>query len=321
MPMPSRRSSDVAVVLNRLLAEEREVLANFVYNSHMALTKKLECHLDAVWDELPPLPDAPSEMKEYLAQMETCGQVKEPNADSSLPEVDLDAMSQSVPSKMDVKMEGKADFKDCIQTSNTYPATDDEGVVEQRSVVVLHELTNDAEAGGNVDDSGPGSNRAMGPKTSWMPAAGIRGRDDFGDSRGIRILRHPLFEIVFASMTFINAVTMGLEQQFIGFDTGYKLQAPGYTRRASEIWPNGETHFVVTESVFGIIFTFEVIFKVFVLRYGFFRSWWNLYDTVIIGLWFLQNLTLLNLGIQSPLVMRLVKLGRLLRLLRFVKSF
>eukprot|EP00929_Paragymnodinium_shiwhaense_P058322 TRINITY_DN29198_c0_g2_i2.p2 TRINITY_DN29198_c0_g2~~TRINITY_DN29198_c0_g2_i2.p2 ORF type:complete len:191 (-),score=39.53 TRINITY_DN29198_c0_g2_i2:765-1337(-) len=189
MPMPSRRACDAADVLHRILAEEREMLSSFVYNSHMALTKKLECQLDALWEELPALRDGPSSQPlwVYLGQMETCSRVEEPQDDSSVPEVVVNAVQQSVPSKMVVK----ADWKDGIQTA-TCPPTENQVSVEQRSVGVLNGQMKDAQAGRHVVVSEPGSKHAVVQKTSSRQAAAgpsIREKDVVEDSRGKRILK------------------------------------------------------------------------------------------------------------------------------------
>eukprot|EP00929_Paragymnodinium_shiwhaense_P110649 TRINITY_DN7781_c3_g1_i1.p1 TRINITY_DN7781_c3_g1~~TRINITY_DN7781_c3_g1_i1.p1 ORF type:complete len:675 (+),score=105.96 TRINITY_DN7781_c3_g1_i1:86-2110(+) len=139
-------------------------------------------------------------------------------------------------------------------------------------------------------------------------------------SRARRILNNPYFESVFAALIFINAISMGLEQQYMGMDTGYNLQMPGRSRPAKQVWPHAEVVFFTLETFFGIIFTVEVIVKLVVFRSDFFKSLWNLYDTLIITCWFIGNLSLLKV-LQHPQVLRLARMGRLLRLLRFAKAF
>eukprot|EP00929_Paragymnodinium_shiwhaense_P038171 TRINITY_DN20221_c0_g1_i1.p1 TRINITY_DN20221_c0_g1~~TRINITY_DN20221_c0_g1_i1.p1 ORF type:complete len:610 (-),score=81.83 TRINITY_DN20221_c0_g1_i1:135-1964(-) len=350
--MTPRRSSDAVFVLNRLLAEERELLSRYVENSHRALTEKLKCHFDDAalfWGELPPPPPPPpaaphgrsGETGEHLAQLETCGRVEEPNADSSFPEVGLDSRLQTVPSQIGVKDATKYDFawNDFILTG-ACPATalgeatlkdcgsKVEEAVEPRPEGVLNGGNNGCPPAVRSVESDHDANSVVVQKSTTSPkvagsttASSIRTSHTLEESRAKRILTHPAFEIAFACLTLINAVAMGLEQQFVGFDTGYRLQAPGYTRTASETWPNAQTQFLIVENLFGIIFTLEVLFKAAVFRCSFFKSWWNLYDSIIITLWFVQNLSVLGVEMQSPLHMRLVKLGRLLRLLRLVKAF
>eukprot|EP00929_Paragymnodinium_shiwhaense_P018257 TRINITY_DN12849_c0_g1_i1.p1 TRINITY_DN12849_c0_g1~~TRINITY_DN12849_c0_g1_i1.p1 ORF type:complete len:727 (-),score=108.25 TRINITY_DN12849_c0_g1_i1:55-2235(-) len=146
-----------------------------------------------------------------------------------------------------------------------------------------------------------------------------RGKKKKEKSVGKRVLNSPMFETAFAGLIFFNALCMGLEQQYQGFDTGYDLQLGGYST-AKETWPYAETFILVAESFFGIVFTVEVGAKVVIFRGDFCKSLWNLYDTLIITCWLVQNLSVFSI-FMPPLVLRLARMGRLLRLLRFAKAF
>eukprot|EP00929_Paragymnodinium_shiwhaense_P110644 TRINITY_DN7781_c1_g1_i1.p1 TRINITY_DN7781_c1_g1~~TRINITY_DN7781_c1_g1_i1.p1 ORF type:complete len:614 (-),score=94.82 TRINITY_DN7781_c1_g1_i1:74-1915(-) len=133
-------------------------------------------------------------------------------------------------------------------------------------------------------------------------------------------INNPIFEATFAGLIFFNTVCMGMEQQYSGFETGYQLNVPGYTKSAKEAWPTAETVFMVSEFFFGVVFTAEVLLKVIVFRFDFFKSLWNLYDGLIILFWLVQNVALMNYSLH-PLILRLARLCRLFRLLRFAKAF
>eukprot|EP00929_Paragymnodinium_shiwhaense_P110842 TRINITY_DN7812_c0_g2_i1.p1 TRINITY_DN7812_c0_g2~~TRINITY_DN7812_c0_g2_i1.p1 ORF type:complete len:393 (-),score=35.80 TRINITY_DN7812_c0_g2_i1:133-1311(-) len=113
---------------------------------------------------------------------------------------------------------------------------------------------------------------------------------------------------------------MGFEQQYYGMDLGYKLKAPGAVHHAREAWPHAEPFLLVSELLFGVVFTVEVLAKVAVLQQDFFKSLWNLYDSLMVMCWIVQSFQILHIP-TDPLVMRMARIGRLLRLLRFVKAF
>eukprot|EP00929_Paragymnodinium_shiwhaense_P058319 TRINITY_DN29198_c0_g1_i3.p1 TRINITY_DN29198_c0_g1~~TRINITY_DN29198_c0_g1_i3.p1 ORF type:complete len:416 (-),score=71.45 TRINITY_DN29198_c0_g1_i3:681-1928(-) len=172
-----------------------------------------------------------------MAPMAACGRLEEPNADSSLPDVGMHAPSQSVPTKIietEDTTEYHCDRKDVMQ-SRTCPPTvlgdqalqdcglEIEIAVEPRSVdVVASDAKKDRFAGRPVKPDRDDSAVAVQPTTSKNAGSGssIRGIEKSEQSRVTCLLKHPMFEIAFAGWIFINAVTMGLEQQFVGFDTG-----------------------------------------------------------------------------------------------------
>eukprot|EP00929_Paragymnodinium_shiwhaense_P001440 TRINITY_DN10167_c0_g1_i1.p1 TRINITY_DN10167_c0_g1~~TRINITY_DN10167_c0_g1_i1.p1 ORF type:complete len:715 (+),score=159.14 TRINITY_DN10167_c0_g1_i1:145-2289(+) len=137
----------------------------------------------------------------------------------------------------------------------------------------------------------------------------------------MRLVKNPIFETVFAVVIFVNACSMGLEQQYIGINTGHKIEVPGVTRSAKETFPLAETLFLAGEYFFGIIFTLEVGVKIVILRCEFFKSLWNLYDSTIIVCWFVQSLSSMFSSSLDPQILRLARMARLLRLLRFAKAF
>eukprot|EP00929_Paragymnodinium_shiwhaense_P123291 TRINITY_DN9697_c0_g1_i1.p1 TRINITY_DN9697_c0_g1~~TRINITY_DN9697_c0_g1_i1.p1 ORF type:complete len:402 (-),score=64.15 TRINITY_DN9697_c0_g1_i1:73-1278(-) len=137
---------------------------------------------------------------------------------------------------------------------------------------------------------------------------------------GKRFINHPATELVFAGLIFFNALCMGLEQQYYSLDVAYRLQLTGSTQSAEDTWPYAERTLVAVEFGFGVAFTLEVILKIAIYRRDFHRSWWNLYDSAIISCWLIQSLDIFSV-FMPPMVLRLVRAGRLLRLLRFAKAF
>eukprot|EP00929_Paragymnodinium_shiwhaense_P058478 TRINITY_DN2927_c0_g2_i4.p1 TRINITY_DN2927_c0_g2~~TRINITY_DN2927_c0_g2_i4.p1 ORF type:complete len:443 (+),score=74.64 TRINITY_DN2927_c0_g2_i4:157-1485(+) len=135
-----------------------------------------------------------------------------------------------------------------------------------------------------------------------------------------RLIVSPAFESTFAILIFFNALCMGFEQQYMGFDAAYRMQLSGYSHSAKQVWPYADTAFLITETFFGLVFTMEVVTKLLVFRLKFFTSLWNAYDSAIMICWLLQNLSFLDIHLPS-LVLRMARMGRLLRLLRFAKAF
>ena len=79
----------------------------------------------------------------------------------------------------------------------------------------------------------------------------------------------PIFETIFATLIMINALIMAFEAQYKGFDNGFKIEYEGADRRAQDIWPGAHTTFQVLETLFGLVFVFELVVKILVLRVRF----------------------------------------------------
>lgn len=128
------------------------------------------------------------------------------------------------------------------------------------------------------------------------------------------------FELTFAGLIMLNAVAMALEAQYSGFDLGYDIGFAEYSQPASRVWPHLEFILGVSEQVFGVLFTIEVVVKILATRWVFLMSWWNWFDTAIIIFWLLGTSTGVGLD-ANPMLLRLVRLFRLMRLLRLVRTF
>eukprot|EP00929_Paragymnodinium_shiwhaense_P037924 TRINITY_DN20118_c0_g1_i3.p1 TRINITY_DN20118_c0_g1~~TRINITY_DN20118_c0_g1_i3.p1 ORF type:complete len:739 (-),score=98.43 TRINITY_DN20118_c0_g1_i3:453-2669(-) len=130
------------------------------------------------------------------------------------------------------------------------------------------------------------------------------------------------FELFFAVLIFLNALTMVVELQCRGWDAGHKLGYPGVEHSGDSSFCSGEE--VVFEYLgyaFGILFTLEVIVKLFVDRGAFFWSVWNVYDLVIILAWLWQVSGHAAANIVPAMLFRLFRVARLMRLLRIVRAF
>lgn len=78
------------------------------------------------------------------------------------------------------------------------------------------------------------------------------------------------FEVCFVVLIFLNAISMAVESEYLGFETGYQIKALGANRPADEIWPWARTLFFVLDVFFGVAFTFELLMKLVVRGLAFF---------------------------------------------------
>merc|ERR1719443_472063 len=113
-------------------------------------------------------------------------------------------------------------------------------------------------------------------------------------------------------MIALNTLVMAMEMQYKGFESGFQVGYPGYSRSSADTWPWAEDLFIVAEMIFGILFTAELVLKVAGLRLEFTWDSWNWIDTIIVVSWLASNLQFLEFP-MDPLLLRLIRLARLLR--------
>lgn len=135
-----------------------------------------------------------------------------------------------------------------------------------------------------------------------------------------KFVASPMFETVFASAIVLNSCVMAAECQYAGLSTGVKLsmESAGYAAD----WPGAASFFDVSFWCFGLIFLTEVVLKVCAQRNNFFRKAWNYIDTAIV-VQFIVDAAGADLGINTQFarVLRLVRVGRLMRLVKTVQAF
>jgi len=124
------------------------------------------------------------------------------------------------------------------------------------------------------------------------------------------------FELFFSILIVLNAVVLGFEAQYFGMQVGNTV---GYHQRdAADEWPWAATFFEVFSWIFGIVFTIEVLLRIFGLRYRFVCDFFNWMDLAIVLVWIMGKFGR-NLPINTQLI-RLTRLGKLVRLMRLVKN-
>jgi len=132
-----------------------------------------------------------------------------------------------------------------------------------------------------------------------------------------RILRHPCFDVVMCTIIFVNTIVFAMEAQYRGLTLEGVLGFKGATPQ-DNLWPGAEDVFDLLELFFGVIYTFEVVFKLCVLGKQFCCDAWNWIDTIIVGTWLISKVMGQAIPVNSQ-VLRLFRMFRLMRLLKLVR--
>jgi len=119
-----------------------------------------------------------------------------------------------------------------------------------------------------------------------------------------------------------NAFVMVAELQYGGMQVGYELKFQGY-RPAADAWPKADVVFKVFDWVFGIVFTLELLLKMTVMRCEFFKHSWGWLDFVVVTCFILEQSfgNIVPVGTQWLRIARLLRLGRLLKIVRTFDGF
>ncbi|CAK0798641.1 unnamed protein product [Prorocentrum cordatum] len=135
----------------------------------------------------------------------------------------------------------------------------------------------------------------------------------------------PTFELLWSTVILLNTLTMALEAQYDGIDGSYRydLGRSPSTQPASKVWPGADTFFVVTDTMFGALFTLELLWRLAILRKELFLDTWSWIDIIAVGMWYIERLSesILPLDPKFIRVARLVKLLRFIRVIRFINAF
>eukprot|EP00439_Symbiodinium_sp_Y106_P069598 s695_g12.t1 len=134
-----------------------------------------------------------------------------------------------------------------------------------------------------------------------------------------RIVRHPAIDCTMSFLIVCNAMVFAFEAQYRGFEMaealGFKRDEISVT--AHELWPGAEDVFPVIEMFFGVIFTIEVVLRLYAERLHFFAEGWNWLDATVVLVWLFGKIWR-TLPVNSQ-ILRLGRLFRLLRMLRLVR--
>eukprot|EP00811_Abedinium_folium_P023006 NODE_3249_length_2066_cov_11.034554.p1 GENE.NODE_3249_length_2066_cov_11.034554~~NODE_3249_length_2066_cov_11.034554.p1 ORF type:complete len:603 (-),score=112.76 NODE_3249_length_2066_cov_11.034554:257-1969(-) len=125
------------------------------------------------------------------------------------------------------------------------------------------------------------------------------------------------FELTFAFLIIANAIIMAVDIQYRSFELADGLANTSSTRIT--YGPRAKATLNVIAFVFNIIFMVEVMFKAVVMRRLFFRTLWNVFDSILVALW-LIDIFIGEFTGMSPTLLRVVRLLRLARLSRMAKT-
>jgi len=126
------------------------------------------------------------------------------------------------------------------------------------------------------------------------------------------------FEALFAGAICFNTLVMALQVQYDGNEMGYVIGYPGYDQSATDSWPGAHDAFVILEVIFGLLFTVELVLKIVALRTKFPHQAWNWLDSFIVLFWLVDKFTIYGAGV-NPMMLRLFRIARLLRVIKLLK--
>eukprot|EP00811_Abedinium_folium_P036636 NODE_9327_length_1432_cov_2.636782.p1 GENE.NODE_9327_length_1432_cov_2.636782~~NODE_9327_length_1432_cov_2.636782.p1 ORF type:complete len:428 (-),score=98.03 NODE_9327_length_1432_cov_2.636782:67-1350(-) len=100
------------------------------------------------------------------------------------------------------------------------------------------------------------------------------------------------------------------------------IEYQGASKSAEELWPHFASTLDVLDVILGVCFFIELIGKMATLRHDWVKSWWNMFDLVIMTVW-LSDRLLGNFEFAPGLLrfLRLMRLVRLIRLVRVLRIF
>jgi len=129
------------------------------------------------------------------------------------------------------------------------------------------------------------------------------------------------WEAVCGAMILLNAAVMLVEEQYRGLEVGFALGMKGFNEPATNVFPYALTMFNVLNVFFTVIFTFELMYRVYHDKLRVFKSFWIWFDIVVVlGSW----ISVFSIGVKSgfrPSSLRLIRLVRLFALVEVMECF
>lgn len=127
------------------------------------------------------------------------------------------------------------------------------------------------------------------------------------------------FEWFFGLSIFANAFVMAINQQYQGLERGYNLRYHDYPRSKEDAWPGGEVTFDIFEIFFTVLFTIEFLSRWAIFRCQYLRDMWCYIDGAIVSLAWVIVLDSQAIDF-NPTFVRLVRVSKIMRLVRLLKS-
>jgi hypothetical protein len=136
------------------------------------------------------------------------------------------------------------------------------------------------------------------------------------------IVRSWYFEPLSIFFILANAVSLAIEVEYMGLETGYELRLPLYTTSAENTWPSAEAVFIGSSVVFTSVFGMELILRCAAMQRLAIMSGWIWFDFILVCLGcsdILSSLTRFKI-IGNTSILRIIRLARILRLMKTLKS-
>ncbi|CAE7217231.1 Scn8a [Symbiodinium sp. KB8] len=131
-----------------------------------------------------------------------------------------------------------------------------------------------------------------------------------------RIFASPEYELAVTLLIFVNALVIGLQFQYEGFQLAHLISFPGYSAAADELWPGISTVFDVLQVTFTSLFLADVLIRGCLFWKTFFCDWFNWLDLVVV---LSSVFDLITSGMFNTSVLRLLRLTKLTRSIRILK--
>eukprot|EP00747_Dinoflagellata_sp_TGD_P053451 gnl/TRDRNA2_/TRDRNA2_148461_c0_seq1.p1 gnl/TRDRNA2_/TRDRNA2_148461_c0~~gnl/TRDRNA2_/TRDRNA2_148461_c0_seq1.p1 ORF type:complete len:611 (+),score=120.74 gnl/TRDRNA2_/TRDRNA2_148461_c0_seq1:30-1862(+) len=188
----------------------------------------------------------------------------------------------------------------------------------------LHELLRQTLQADDDDDLivDDGTGKKKKKRYSHHSLVELSGQEAEGLTGFQRRIEGPLFEMLSGTVVLISTLTMALEIQYFGFDSGYAIQHQYYTRAAKDTWPGAEQAFTILGIAYNIFFVSELILRIVSGRCAAFRSGWIWLDmAVVVPAVSLDVLGLMGISAidWNPTMLRLLRLARMARVFKVVK--
>ncbi|CAE7577126.1 Scn8a [Symbiodinium sp. CCMP2592] len=132
-----------------------------------------------------------------------------------------------------------------------------------------------------------------------------------------KFVRSDTFDLVVGLLVTLNFLTMAMELQYAGLQSGYVLSIRFFDQPSASAWPWAADFFQVMRTIFLVFFTSEILLRFLFLRAAFFKTPFNVIDFVAL-LASLVELFSWNLPVD-PTLLRLCRLAKLFRTIRVLK--
>mmetsp|Transcript_84123 Transcript_84123/g.162349 ORF Transcript_84123/g.162349 Transcript_84123/m.162349 type:complete len:590 (-) Transcript_84123:271-2040(-) len=127
----------------------------------------------------------------------------------------------------------------------------------------------------------------------------------------------PGFEAFVGFLIVTNTLVMMLESQYLGLLSGYRSGIPGIGEDARVTWRGADKAFLIIDRAFTVIFAVELLVRFIALRCALFKTPLNWIDIAAVFVsvlqWAVEEIPV------NPTILRLVRVARLVRGIRFLK--